>query len=65
MSNEFCAGIENAPIPTINDLNLLEVMDICPEFVFDASSRRGNFGLSKRTFFTLRRKPLDSFDSGV
>jgi len=29
MSNEFCAGFENAPIPTINDLNLLEVMDIC------------------------------------
>lgn len=29
MSNEFCTGFEKAPIPTINDLNLLEVMDIC------------------------------------
>jgi hypothetical protein len=29
MSNEFCTGFENAPVATINDLNLLEVMDIC------------------------------------
>lgn len=29
MNNEFCAGFENAPTPIINDLNLLEVMDIC------------------------------------
>lgn len=65
MSNEFYAGFEKAPIPTINDLNLLEVMDICSNLYPGASSRRGNFGLSKRTLFRNRRKPVDSFDFGV
>ena len=29
MIDEYCVGFENAPIPLMDDLNLLEVMDIC------------------------------------
>lgn len=65
MSKEFCASAlkssdadNKRPESAGGDGYLLE-------FEFDPSSRRGNFGLSKRTFYGIRRKPVDSFDSGV
>ena len=31
MSNEYCGNSENAPMPSLDELNLLEVMDICSD----------------------------------
>jgi len=57
MTNEFCGGFENAPIPLMDNLNLLEVMNICSNLYLTHLLAEEILGYQSEHFSELGESP--------